>query len=341
MILFLFLSTILFSPENSYYPTINAAELAIADGNYELAMQQYDAAFAVQPIPLAQDLYNASLCAIQLNNPEKSMSLCLQLADKGVPVSFFSKKSSYASIRKNTHWTAFVQEAEERQAAFKERNKDNLALLNGLLTRSDKVYKDYQMNPRSEYALNEYRWAGDSLCKIVLGYLQQTGYLSEEQFGVAILRDTVLNARPVFARIMDRRPLLVNVHLDTLFRRLFYQQGVNSGKLKPEQAAELTYGRMDLREGYAAHYFVLYGKNLYHSTSIATTQAATIRQHLGLPRLEDELVKIRSAIPAQPNGFLFSIFLKQQRSVNELAIHEQQFLQAHTLTINNIAPDGP
>lgn len=341
MIFFLFLSTILFGPKNNYYQSVNVAELALAEGNYTKAMQQYDVAFAIQPVPLAQDLYNASLCAIRLNNPEKSLSFCLRLADKGVPPSFFARKSCYSALSKSPHWATFLKEAEDKCAAFKERNKNNLALLNSLLTRSDKVYKDYQQDPRNEYLFTEYRWAGDSLCKIVLRYLNETGYPSEEQFGVAILKDTVLDARPVFYRLMDRRPLLVNVHLDSVFLQLFYEKGVNTGWVKPEQALVLLRGRMDLREEYAAHYYTLYGKHLYHQSDITSKEAATIRDHYGLPALEEELIKVKAALTRQPNDFLFSVFLTQQRAINEPIRYEQQFLGAHTLVVKNIVPDAP
>jgi hypothetical protein len=341
MTFFLFLSTVLFGPANNYYSTINAAELDIAGGRYVQAMQRYDTAFAVQPLPLAQDLYNASVCAARLNAREKCLSFCLQLADKGIPPSFFTQKSCYNAIRQSPHWAAFIKEATARQIAFKERNRERLELMQSLLTRSDLVYRDYQANPRSEHALTEYKWAGDSLCKIVLHYLNESGYLSEDLFGVTLLRDTILDARPVFYRLMHRRPLLVNVHLDSVFLRLFYQKGVNTGRLKPEQAVALLQGRLGMYEDQAAHYFTLYGKDLYRSSTIAPGEAAAIRRHLGLPAPDEELVKIKAAMPRQADGFLFNVYFIQQRGVHEPPLYEQQFLGAHTLAVKNIAPDAP
>ncbi|MCH5717856.1 hypothetical protein [Niabella hibiscisoli] len=213
--------------------------------------------------------------------------------------------------------------------------------MSGLLEKSDAVYKEYYNKGQHPAALKELKWTSDSLAKIILAYLEENSFPSEEQFGVAITNDTLLDAKPVFFRLMYRRPILVNVHLDSIFTRLFYQKGVNEGKLKPEQAVDLMVERLHFQQEQAAHYYTLFGKNLYGGTQISRDIANDIRRQLGLNSLEDELIRIKSAIPSQANCFLFSVFLTQQRAPNEPQQYVDEFLKINTLVIKNILPDSP
>lgn len=232
-------------------------------------------------------------------------------------------------------------DAESRQARFQANNRQNLQFMSALLNKSDVVYREYYNKGQSEAALKELRWTSDSLSKILLIYLKTIGFPSEDKFGVTIINDTILLAKPVFYKLMRRRPILVNVHLDSVFTRLFYQTGVNECNLKPEQAVALMLERLDFQQEQAAHYYSLFGKHLYGNAQISNSLANNIRKDLGLISLEDELVKIKSAIPVQPDGFVFSIFLVQQRAPNEPKKYVDEFLDANTLIIENISPDSP
>ncbi len=112
LIFLLFLLTISFSSFSQnieeYHKSINHAELAIVDSNYQQAVIDYELAFKVNPQPFGKDIYNFAICNLFESNFQKSLELFQQLVDleydtknfdelkatelgKSIPKSFFQK----------------------------------------------------------------------------------------------------------------------------------------------------------------------------------------------------------------------------------------------------------
>ena len=126
MYYFLFQLINLFYPANNYYETVNQAELSITNHDFVRALSLYDSAFAVQEYPLGQDLYNASLCAIELKDYKKAFSLSLLLANKKVNEEFFLKKSCYSKLRSLPEWPSFINEVKWKQKRLESWTFSNL-----------------------------------------------------------------------------------------------------------------------------------------------------------------------------------------------------------------------
>ena len=109
----LLLLTIPFSTvaSHAYDSLVNQAELRIIDSDYQQALACYNRAFASAERSFAQDLYNAGLCALQLNDNELAMKLCLALSEKGVGPGFFAKNSIYKNLKRHKDWDWLLTKA--------------------------------------------------------------------------------------------------------------------------------------------------------------------------------------------------------------------------------------
>lgn len=327
-------------PAQPYYASINKAEMHLVAGDYERAMQCYDSAFAWQQLPLGQDLYNASLCAVMLKDYARAQLLCLRLSDKGVGLPFFARKACYAPLRKRPDWPAFAGQLEQRQKNFLQRNRDNISYLQGLRQKSDEAGNRFTADLQNGKNREEFSWVSDSLAQVFLAYLKSHDYPSEEQFGLAIKRDTLIDNRPVFDFIMSRRPPQVNVRFDSVFRNIFFVEGVHKGKLKPELCLELLRGSFSFDDECARSYYSWYGNDLYVTTWVSRAKTDSLRADRSLIPLEDYLKKIRFIFAHPGSPFSLNVFLVQQKWQEQPADQEERYLRAHKLLIANITPDN-
>lgn len=240
MFFFLFLYSMGFSePPVTYYAGINKAELCITRQDYKGALLAYDAAFALQPAALGQDLYNAALCALKTGDEIKALQLCRGLAAKGVEPAFFERKACFAGLRKRKVWPDFIKAVKYLNMDFRNRNRDMLAFMDYLVARGDNMHVAIIASNNNDSIRDKAAWRYDSLSQVLLGHMQEQGYPSEEQIGVWIEKDTVWKAGPRFLSIMANRAPLVNLRFNPVFRQLLLEGGVQKGLLKPEHYLQM------------------------------------------------------------------------------------------------------
>lgn len=326
----------LFNPVNNYYSIINAAEVTLIQGDYSAALKLYDSAFIVQPIPLGQDLYNASLCALRLRDIKKAKDLSLRLGDKGVGPEFFIKNRCYQNIQSDTCWRSFIDQLTDRYEKFRLRNKNDLQYFAGIRDKSTQVLTNYHLEPTFENR-RELEWTCDSLAQNFLAYLQTNGYPSEEQLGIAITNDTVIDGRPVFDFILARRPLFVNIHLDSTFQNQLYFKAINHCKLKPELIFELLRSNSNWDfEQIRSHYSLFQG-NLYRRVWPPKDKLDSIRALMGVISLEDELSKIKFAFSTGRDQFSLNVFLVEQYTAPLPPKELKAYLKSHELVVKNLS----
>jgi len=325
------------APACHYFTSINQAELSITDHKYSNALQYYNAAFAKQPTPMGQDLYNAAICAMRAGNNAQAFAWCLQLAEKGVPLTFFEQKASFASLRRDTRWTAFVTDYRSKARTFRQRNQDALTFLEGLLAASSQANDFNRGHDPREPMPNRLSWVNDSLAQVLTTYMQQRGYLSEEQIGISIEQDTLLKGYPRFAPIFYRRHPLVNPALNAAYLQLL-QTGINQIKLKPDFYLDLMRRTISYKEENILGYYSRYGNSLYCTTAIAEPEADAYRIALGQSKLKDYL-KIVLFTFRHPGDFSFNQFATQQKSSRADKQEEAIYKSNHKLIIKDITQD--
>jgi hypothetical protein len=90
-----------------YYPTINAAEKTVIDGNYRLALEVYQKAFAAVPKAFMKDYFNAAVCATYAGDATNTYKYLLEVAGKGISLDFVKQESAFIGIQRDATWRDF------------------------------------------------------------------------------------------------------------------------------------------------------------------------------------------------------------------------------------------
>lgn len=101
---------------SAYLSLVNKAELNVIKEDYQQAIRNYDAAFVLNT-PFAQDLYNASICAIKEKAVQKAFIFCKLLANKGVGANFL-KQQIYKPLNDQEGWKELMVRAEKVKAVW-------------------------------------------------------------------------------------------------------------------------------------------------------------------------------------------------------------------------------
>jgi hypothetical protein len=81
-----------------YYRDVYKAELLICDQKFDSALMVYNKTFHMYKSPYCKDVYNAALCAIQVNDYKKAYAYLLQTFEYGVPLSYYDTLPSFVRL---------------------------------------------------------------------------------------------------------------------------------------------------------------------------------------------------------------------------------------------------
>lgn len=119
-----------------YYALIDSAEISIVDSIYNSALNYYNKAFSIVDKPYGKDLYNASLCASNLEAFKTTTFLLNQLVDKGITRDYFENHKYFASYRNSDSWKEFLNSYEVHRDTL--RKHINLDLRNKIIKMIDR-----------------------------------------------------------------------------------------------------------------------------------------------------------------------------------------------------------
>lgn len=322
---------------NDYHALVNRAELKIIDKDYAAALACYDTAFTRKEFPFAQDLYNASLCALQTGRQSRALAFCYRLADKGIGSAFFLKASVYRPLASGAAWKAFIAYANNSRETFLHNNKKTMAFMDGLFSISDTIpvwNGPPDMNSRAD---NIRIWVNDSLSQELLHFIQQNGYPSEELAGCHVINDTLLSDLPRFSTLIEKRWLLVNIYVDTLFRDVLLEAGVRKGLLKPEVYLDITRHTINGNDMELRSFYSWYGCGIYADKGISKERVAQYWSSVGACSPDDYLKKFAYNISHPHGDFHIHTFgIRQDNGDEEPAEERMRYSRQHELVVQHI-----
>lgn len=335
-----------------YFNKVNQAELAIVKGQYKTALDYYRQAFKAKKKPLAQDLYNASICAIRGKSYKYALSYCRRLADKGVGKNFFLYKTTYKDLRGAKSWTAIIERAAKVKDSLYNRNKPLLAHLDSLYACDQYwhgLWGKSNHHDTALYALLDN--VDDSLSFALMKIFKKNGYLSEDMLGVEMENDTVISDWPSFFIIMLHNDQgMPWLSTRTIPRRIpmgafakIFRQAIDAGQINPELVAivEDRGGHGDLSDIFFGtnSLYEIYGSNVYINREANTLdnlkRIDSNRKDLGTYPLSDYIEKAVYKIinPNSPFWFYPTII-----SIKSFADEESRnkFMENSDLYLKNI-----
>jgi hypothetical protein len=280
---------------SQYNAYVNKAELAIVDQQQEQALRFYDSAFGYKTIPFAQDLYNASVCALKTNDIPKAFSLCRHIAAKGTGKAFFEKKPVFVPLcRYVKQWHKLLADADRIKDKYILSNREVKKIIDGLYSRDQEMHRRWSGSDYNAALESEMKALDDSVSKALLGIFKKYGYLSEDVIGVNIHADTILEYEPQFSVIMLHN-YQGRIKTDTLFSPILREM-LAAGKIKPEYYASIQdagsnfierpyYGTSELSNYKCTLYRQKLPKEVLRNIDI-------VRQRTGLSTLDDFLKKV-------------------------------------------------
>ena len=102
----------------AYYPQINKAELAVVEGKYKDAFENYEKAFAAAPRAFMRDYFNAAVCATYLGDATNTYKYLLEVAGKGISLDFIKDETAFIGIQQDQNWRNFEKEYLAKKREF-------------------------------------------------------------------------------------------------------------------------------------------------------------------------------------------------------------------------------
>ncbi|TXK37241.1 hypothetical protein FVR03_15675 [Pontibacter qinzhouensis] len=232
LVLFFFgFFTALASPDYTevYHPHINRAELALAQKNYETALDLYQQAFAAVPSPFAKDYFNAAVCATHEGNEKLTYAYLEKLALKGVDLEYLKKQRGFKPLQESKKWRKFERKYPRYRKNYRQHvNLDLRADLDELYAR-DQYFRQAKGGLRAH--IDTLRKIEAANVGVLLRAIEKHGYPGENQIGVG---DT-LELLPRFAIVIERQTRFMDGYDFTKI----LQEAVQQGRLAPHAAAYL------------------------------------------------------------------------------------------------------
>ncbi len=290
-----------------YYDSlINQAELKIVDSNYRQSLELYQRAFRQKQYHFAHDLYNASVCAIEIGDLEEGMRLSMELSIKGVGPKFFSQKSIYSSLKRHKDWTKLLAKAAK--------DKDKIASSYGAVRRivDSLVEKDQYVNHqwRNSGMDKQKRQVMDLTYDTISNHLNQLfntyGFLAEDKIGAFVEDDTVLRIGLPFDVIIihNYESRMVG---DTLFNQAL-RTALNRQIIKPDYYARMHdfVGSDSANFFGSSHIYIQYKCTLYRETKpfLTYAQVEAARKRIGMSTLADFEKKLRYKLENKKSKFV-------------------------------------
>ena len=272
----------------SYQHYINKAEVCITKSEFFEASTYYNSAFSLPTMAFAQDIYNASICELELNNYLKTIDYCLMLVDKGALKEFFSK-NSYRKLRGNQrHWDEFNQQYPARRISFLAKTDTALVKqIKQMIVADQNFFCERPQRLKDNLFLDSLFVNNQYLSNHLTTLLRKHGYLSEDIIG-ANFTDTTLSIYPIFNVLIRHHYQLKQYDLSSLLSSAMLE-----GKLKPELFCS-WYNFEKKPIGYGEDFFVVrYKCNLYQARNESIRpKIEANRKAMWLPNLEELKAKL-------------------------------------------------
>ncbi|MCX2429849.1 hypothetical protein [Pedobacter sp. GR22-10] len=286
-----------------YGSLINQAELNIIEGKYVQALSIYDSAFSYYTSsPFTQDLYNASLCALKTKRSDKAISLCRQLASKGVGIPFFRFNKAFLPLSKRKDWNSTMNYARTIKDSFERVNVSLLRIIDSLVAKDQRGNAEWKKAGMTSNAKLKMYATNDSIAKTLSKIFEQKGFLSEDIIGAPLTKEGHLNSMLPFDVILVHN-FQSGQWGDTLFSSIL-EKALNAGQISPSYYASIV--DMGSNTGIRPYFgetrfYMQYKCKIYldpYTKSIALTVDSN-RRSIGLCSIDDLLKKVifRSQYP--------------------------------------------
>jgi hypothetical protein len=310
---------------------INQAELYVIDGDYKTALDIYNSSLNTRDFIFAQDLYNALVCALKIDVPETADRYAMLLANKGVGATFFEKNSNLRKLREHAVWKTLIVEAKKAKTQYAISNKHVNDIVNTLLKAGNKADSIFFASDLSEAKMLRRDVTVDSISEVLLQFIIQNGYPSEDLVPVLINQDTIINALPRFAPIIMKRSVRVNPQTDSLFKVLLMNEGVKKGLLKPEIYLEIN--RNSLNDDVLYRRFYKFdGCTVYKSKLVPEKKVDYFRISIAACSLNDLLKKVLYNLQFPSNEFSINSFYSKLEPINSIPDFDKGYEKAATVT---------
>jgi hypothetical protein len=309
-----------------YHVLINEAENKITALEYQEALKVYHEAFK-SDYTFAQDLYNASLCAMQVKDFDATLKFCEGLVQRGCTLKFFSTYK-FQLFRESAQWKIFSKKYPLLVESYNSTCRKNLVAEIEKLNEIDQGnYKLLPSNVHNQDFQDSLKNLSDYVKLKLMNMFNQNGYLDESKIGARIVSDTALGILPIFAILIRHR-----YQVDKHDYSPYLISEFNKGKIKPEVLA--SWLDLELKGAIGSVPALIYNCQLYFNkfTRIKETVISNREKYL-LPKLEDAKRKIifkkcynNDFLFFTPTGRISDIdentkkMLKEEHEINEQRI---------------------
>lgn len=183
-----------------YNKEINSAELAITINNYKQASANYIAAFKINKYPQFNDLQNALINAIKLENTDLAFEYALKMSALGVGKLYF-QQSRFKWLKEKKGWAALLANADAQKLAMERKNSVILSKLREMQYKYAAIMDASNAKANSKETLNNLAIEKDKIENRLLQLFKEFGFLSEYKIGVNVTADTMVTD-PIFTQII-------------------------------------------------------------------------------------------------------------------------------------------
>lgn len=310
-----------------YHVLVNTAENKITALDYQEALKVYHEAFK-NDYTFAQDLYNASLCAMQVKDFDATLKFCEGLVKRGCTIKFFSTYK-FKPFRESAQWEIFSKKYPSFVESYNSTcRKDLVAEIEKLNELDQGNYKLLPNNVHNQDFQDSLKNLSDYVKLKLMNLFNQSGYLDESIIGARIESDTTLGILPIFAFLIRHRYQVNKYDYSPYLISEF-----NKGKIKPEVLA--SWLDLELKGAIGSVPALIYNCQLYFEKFPGKKETVIFnREKYLLPKLEDTQKKIifkkcynNDFLFFTPTGRISDIDENTKKILKEQSeIHEQSVL---------------
>ena len=313
--------------QTDYHNLINTAENKITASQYQEALNVYQSAFQ-NDNPFAQDLYNASLCAMQVKDFDATLKFCEGLVKRGCTLKFFSTYK-FKPFRESANWKIFSEKyqslVESYNATYR---KDIVAEIEKLNELDQRNYRLLPSNVNNQDFQDSLKNLSDYVKLKLMAIFNQNGYLDESKIGARIESDTTLAILPIFAILIRHR-----YQVDKYDYSPYLISEFDKGMIKPEVLT--SWLDLEWKGAIGSVPALIYNCQLYFEKFNGKKEKVNLnRKKYLLPNLDDAKKKIIFK-KCYDNDFLFFTPIGRMNDIDEYTykqlkdgseVHEQRVL---------------
>jgi hypothetical protein len=268
-----------------YHVLINTAENKITELKYQEALEVYHEAFKSDYI-FAQDLYNASLCAMQVKDFGATLKFCEGLVKRGCTLKFFSTYK-FKFFRESAQWEIFSEKYPSLVESYSATYRKDIVLEIEKLNEIDQGnYKLLPSNVNNQDFQDSLKNLSDYVKLKIMAIFNQNGYLDESKIGARIESDTTLGILPIFAVLIRHR-----YQVDKYDYSPYLISEFDKGKIKPEVL--VSWLDLEWKGAIGSVPALIYNCQLYFKKYHGIKETVMLnREKYILPKLEDAKKKI-------------------------------------------------